>query len=381
MSFEQRRDFAEQVADLNKYGQALNQCESVDEVVSLSLEAISLLLEMTEVTVYEVRDGTLRVRGSTAVDTSAGDEPSKEAEEALETGETVSVSQSEASDGQACLAVPEGVVDDVVTVIEVRSSSAEQLGDEYVRPLEILASHAATAISNIRSMERLERARQDLETRKEMVEMYDRLLRHDIGNDLQVITGFADVVETRIEDDQTAEYAGKIGRAARNSADLIDRVGDLVSTLESQDEPEARDLQSLLTSTLADVEAQYESLTVEYDPTAFDYQVYAGDLLDSVFTNVVSNAAVHNEGEVTVQVYAEEPTPDEVVVGMADDGSGIAPEVRDELFEMGAKGPDSDGTGFGLGFVRALTESYGGSVSVHEGPAGGADFRVRLQRD
>jgi signal transduction histidine kinase len=381
MSFEQRRDFAEQVADLNKYGQALNQCESVDEVVSLSLEAISLLLEMTAVTVYEVKDGTLRVRGSTAVDISEGSEPSEMAVEAFETGETVSASASESPDGQASLAVPEGVVHDVVTVIEVRSSRAEELGDEYARPLEILASHAATAISNIRAMERLERARQDLETRKEMVEMYDRLLRHDIGNDLQVITGFADLVETRIDDDQTAEYAGKIGRAARNSADLIDRVGDLVSTLESQDEPEARGLQSLLTSTLADIEAQYESLTVEYDPAAFDYQVYAGDLLDSVFTNVVTNAAVHNESEVTVRVYAEEPTPDEVVVGMADDGSGIAPEIRDELFEMGAKGPDSDGTGFGLGFVRALTESYGGSVAVRESPTGGADFRVRLQRD
>ena len=70
----------------------------------------------------------------------------------------------------------------------------------------------------------------------------------------------------------------------------------------------------------------------------------------------------------------------EVVVGIADDGSGIPEGIRDKLFEMGAKGPDSEGTGFGLGFVRALTESYGGSVGVHESSAGGADFRVRLER-
>jgi signal transduction histidine kinase len=381
MSFEEQKDFARQVADLNRYGQALNQCETVDEVVSLSLEAISLLLEIPEVTVHEVRDGTLRVRGSTAADRSAGSEPAQAALRAFETGEIVSVAAGDAGDGRAVLAVPEGVVDDVVTVIEVRSGGVEELGDEYVRPLEILASHAATAISNIRSRERLERARQDLETRKEMVEMYDRLLRHDIGNDLQVITGFADMVEHQVEDDRTSEYAGKIGRAARNSADLIDRVGDLVSTLEAQDEPEARDLRGLLVSTLDDVDSQYESLTVEYDPADFAYQVYAGDLLDSVFTNIVSNAAVHNEGEVTVRVYTEEPTPETVVVGIADDGAGIPPEIRDELFEMGAKGPDSDGTGFGLGFVRALTESYGGSVGVRESPAGGADFRVTLQRD
>jgi signal transduction histidine kinase len=67
-------------------------------------------------------------------------------------------------------------------------------------------------------------------------------------------------------------------------------------------------------------------------------------------------------------------------VGRADDGAGISEEVRDDRFEMGAKGPDSEGGGFGLGFVRALTESYGGSVTVGESPDGGADFRVTLDR-
>jgi signal transduction histidine kinase len=213
-----------------------------------------------------------------------------------------------------------------------------------------------------------------------MVEMYDRLLRHDIGNDLQIIAGFADAVDQQVDEDPQAEYVGKISRAARNSADLIQRVGDLVSTLESQREPEARDLAPLLADTVGDVANQYESLSVEFDREEFEYRVFAGDLLDSVFTNLLSNAAVHNDGEVTVEWYAEEPTSDTVVVGMADDGSGIPPEIRDELFEMGAKGPDSDGTGFGLGFVRALTESYGGTVEVRESAGGGADFRVTLER-
>jgi signal transduction histidine kinase len=213
-----------------------------------------------------------------------------------------------------------------------------------------------------------------------MVVTYDRPLRHDIGNDLQVIAGFADVVGTQVADDQTAEYVEKIERSARNSADLIDRVGNLVSTLESQREPEARNIASILEPTVRDVAAQYDSLAVEFDPAEFDYRVFAGDLLDSVFTNVLSNAAVHNDGDVTVALYAERPDPDTVVVGVADDGSGVPESLRADLFEMGVKGPDSEGTGFGLGFVRALTESYGGSVDLGESPDGGADFRVTLDR-
>jgi len=378
MSFEERQDFAKQVADLNRYGQALNQCQTVDEVESMTLEAVSLLLELSDVTVYEVREGDLLVRGSTSPGRSEGSEPSDIASEALASGETVS--KPAGSDGEAVLAIPAGIVDDVVTVIVVRSSNLSEFTDEYVRPLEILGSHAATAMGNIRSRRRLERARQDLETRKEMIEMYDRLLRHDIGNDLQIISGFADILAKQLEEGKPAEYAEKIERAATNSADLIDRVGDLVSTLESQSEPEARELRPVLAETVRDVDSQYESLTVEFDADEFDYRVYAGDLLDSVFRNVLSNAAVHNEAAVTVVLYAEEPTPDSVVVGMADDGAGIPAAVRDDLFEMGAKGPDSDGTGFGLGFVRALTESYGGTVEVGESDAGGADFRVRLDR-
>jgi signal transduction histidine kinase len=277
------------------------------------------------------------------------------------------------------LAVPARMGDEVTAVLVTRSRTVSEFGDEYVRPMEILATHAATAISNIRSRERLERAHRDLERRKEMVEMYDRLLRHDLGNDLQVIAGFADAVAGEV-DGQTAEYADKIQNAAQSAADLIQRVGDLVSTLEAQDNPEPRDLASVLGDTVRDVRDNYESLAIDFEPSDFEYQVYGGDLLDSVFTNVMSNAAVHNEGAVHMRVYPAAVGSAEVTVCFADDGDGIPPDLREDIFEMGVKGQESSGTGFGLGFVRALTESYGGSVTVAESDAGGAEFRVTLER-
>ncbi|MDS0221600.1 ATP-binding protein [Haloarcula sp. S1AR25-5A] len=384
MSFEEQQDFARQVADLNKYGQALNRCESVDEVVSLTLEAMSLLFEFSYSTFVEVRDDDLRVIHSTNPNLVQGEPPSDLAWRAREAGETLTEYGPDAgvtadSDVTGALAVPARMGDEVTAVLVTRSQTVEGFGDEYVRPLEILATHAATAISNIRSRERLERAHRDLERRKEMIEMYDRLLRHDLGNDLQIIAGFADAVAGQV-DGQTEEYAGKIQNAAESAADLIHRVGDLVSTLETQDNPEPQDLGALLGDTVRNVRANHGSLTVDFEASAFDYQVYGGDLLDSVFTNVMSNAAVHNEGEVHMAVYPDGVGPDEVTVCFADDGKGIADALRDEIFEMGVKGQESSGTGFGLGFVRALTESYGGSVSVAESDAGGAEFRVTLER-
>ena len=383
MSFEDQADFASQVADLNKYGQALNRCESVEEVVSLTLEAMSLLFDTAHSTFVEVRGDEPRVVHSTNPALSPGDEPSERTVEAFATCETV-VSDGDAarvcpeSGVTAAMAVPAQMGEDVTAVLVMRSTTHEKFGDAHVRPMEILASHAATAISNIRSRERLQRAHQDLETRKEMVEMYDRLLRHDLGNDLQIISGFSDYLVSQLDGDER-DYAERIQRAAESSADLIQRVGDLVSTLEAQDEPEPRNLREILTRVVEDTRAQFDDLTVEFDPEAVEYRAYAGELLDSVFSNLLSNAAVHNEDAVTLQVDAETMGAGDVVP-VADDGSGIPDEIRDDIFMMGAKGPESTGTGFGLGFVRALTESYGGDVTVQDSEMGGAAFHVRLQR-
>jgi len=384
MSFEEQQDFARQVADLNKYGQALNRCETVEEVASLTLEAMSLLFQFSYSTFIEVREGEMAVLHSTNPRLSPGGKPGDIAQRALESGETEVSTGEEAgmtgdSDVTATLAVPAQVGADVTVILVTRSTSIDSFGDEYSRPLEILASHAATAISNIRSRERLERARQDLETRKERIQMYDRLLRHDLGNDLQIIAGFADAVASEV-DGQTEEYVEKIQRAAESSADLIERVGNLVSTLEEQEEPEPRNLRPIIEETVREVEGNFDTLTVDFDPEEFEYRVYSGDLLDSVFTNLISNAAVHNDGDIHMDITVETTGDNGVRITFADDGKGVPTEVREEIFEMGAKGPDSSGTGFGLGFVRALTESYGGGVTVADSEAGGAEFRVTLQR-
>jgi signal transduction histidine kinase len=384
MTFEDQTDFASQVADLNKYGQALNRCETVEEVVSLTLEAMSLLFGTAHSTFVEVSDGSLSVRHSTNPGLSPGDEPGEMAVEAFETRETVvregAAARVDPDSGvTAAMAVPAQIVDEVTAVLVMRSTSHEEFGDAHVRPMGILASHAATAISNIRSRERLQRAHQDLENRKEMIELYDRLLRHDLGNDLQVVSGFSDALVSDL-DGEAREHAERIHRAAERSTDLIDRVGDLVSTLEAQDEPEPRDLGPLLTKVVEDNRAQFDDLSVEFDPESSEYRTYGGELLESVFSNLLSNAAVHNDGPMTVRVSVDETGPSDVVVNVEDDGSGIPADVRDDVFEMGVKGAESTGTGFGLGFVRALTESYDGGVSVGDSDLGGAAFLVRLRR-
>ena len=397
---------ARTVGQLVKYSREVNQSNTVEEVGTYALEATFHVMDgHPSPTVTEVHQGGLKVLESMSPDVEAGGEASAISRRAYETGKTVILPGEDTSVGYtttdtivvsaADLGIEEPTDDltiaapsiysdemgEIGVIMTVRWSSLESVEEHHVKPLEYLADHVATAINNIRSHERLERARNDLEKRKEMIEVYDRLLRHDLGNDLQVITGFSDAMVGMVDDGaQTADYAKKINRTANEAADLISRVGDLVKTLEQDGELEPRALEPILSDVVDNVDTKFERLSVDYDPADFEYQVFAGDLLDSIFTNILSNAAVHNDDDIHVEVYAEEPAPDTVVIGFADDGKGVADEVRDEIFQMGKKGPESEGTGLGMGLARALTESYGGTVEVRDSDRGGADFRVTLER-
>jgi two-component system sensor histidine kinase QseC len=95
------------------------------------------------------------------------------------------------------------------------------------------------------------------------------------------------------------------------------------------------------------------------------------DELRGALRNLVENALVHGEGTVRVSVR-EEPgggTGRRVVVEVADQGPGIAEELREEVFERFRKAaPASPGAGLGLAIVRLVARAHGGDARVRPGP-------------
>jgi signal transduction histidine kinase len=66
-----------------------------------------------------------------------------------------------------------------------------------------------------------------------------------------------------------------------------------------------------------------------------------------------------------------------LVVSVDDGGEGVPEELRARIWEADFT-TRRRGTGLGLAIVRQTVEAHGGSVSVHDGAAGGASFRIHL---
>src|SRR6185437_2297886 len=101
--------------------------------------------------------------------------------------------------------------------------------------------------------------------------------------------------------------------------------------------------------------------------------------------NLVTNALTHTPRDVPVTLtLAEEPAdPDSVVLRVADEGPGMAPEDAERVFERfyraeGSRTRENGGTGLGLAIVASLVAAHGGTVDVRTAPGQGATFSVRL---
>jgi PAS domain S-box-containing protein len=126
-----------------------------------------------------------------------------------------------------------------------------------------------------------------------------------------------------------------------------------------------------------------QGLVVEV-PAAFPVVRADPRRLVQVLVNLLSNASKYgpDEAEITVGATVSE---DWVRVTVADQGPGILPEQRQDLFRrfkyLGLSNDKAQyGVGLGLSVVKAIVEAHGGQIGVNDRPGGGSVFWFTLPR-
>jgi PAS domain S-box-containing protein len=227
---------------------------------------------------------------------------------------------------------------------------------------------------------------------QERAEFLHSLLRHNLGNRLQITQGYLDVLETvlaeaTVEDLDSPALDGIEGgvdgilEELRYGVDgAIELVEDVRALREARDEQtrEPVAVERVLRAAIRGYEeaARQAGMSVEVE-VASPPAVLANSLLDQLFSNLIENAIEHSEGSL-VRVSTT-TRPETVAVVVEDDGVGVAPERRAAILERGERGADSEGSGLGMHLVSLIAEQHG-ELRVGESELGGARFEVRIER-
>jgi two-component system sensor kinase FixL len=102
--------------------------------------------------------------------------------------------------------------------------------------------------------------------------------------------------------------------------------------------------------------------------------------IQQVLLNLMRNAIEAMEGAATreLTVSTRPAGSDMIAVSVADTGSGIAPEVAEQLFQPFVT-TKRHGMGVGLSICRTIVEAHGGRIQVDPNPGGGAVFSFTLR--
>ena len=249
--------------------------------------------------------------------------------------------------------------------IEVEVTSEDEMGR--------LARTFNTMCASIRS------AREDL-IRQERISTIGRLsasIVHDLRNPLAAIYGGSEMlVDRELAPGHVKRLAGNIYQASRRIQELLQDLLDV-----SRGKSRAAELCRLREVAAAACEAlgsaaqaQNVDLILAIPP---DIELpLERSRMERAFVNLISNAleAMPDGGEVRITAGLEDGW---ALVQVTDNGPGISPEIRSQLFQPFVSGK-RNGLGLGLALSRQTVLDHGGDMWVESKPGEGARFCFRL---
>ncbi len=218
----------------------------------------------------------------------------------------------------------------------------------------------------------------------DMKNTFLQAVSHDLRTPLAAILGLAITLErgdVHLDEAESHDLARRIAENARRLDRLVTNLLDLDRLARGIVTPklEPTDVGALVRRVVAESELIADS-RLRTDIAAVVVPVDAAKI-ERVIENLIANTARHTPSTSMVWVSVR-ATSEGVLILVEDDGPGVAPELRQTIFEPFQQGPDapqhSPGVGVGLTLVARFAEIHGGSAWVDEREGGGASFRVFL---
>ncbi len=220
----------------------------------------------------------------------------------------------------------------------------------------------------------------ELKEHQQRLSVTNRVLRHNLRNELNIILGVAEQIDATATSEQTQEAFERLRAAATRLDDVGEKARHIQSSLSIDEE-------SLLVvdaiPTVENVIEQYQreypdaEITVE-KPERTPVLAAGTGSLETVVRNLVENALEHNDSDQPTVEMTVSTHDDTVVLQVADNGPGIPPEEYEVLGEP-TETQLQHGSSLGLWLTYWLVTAMDGDIEFETNEPRGAVVTLRLQ--
>jgi PAS domain S-box-containing protein len=214
--------------------------------------------------------------------------------------------------------------------------------------------------------------------RQRQLEVLDRVLRHNLNNDMNVVRGYAETIRDASEG-TTAENAKQIVRKSDELLETVEKERAVTEVLSDDFHPSSVDVARLVRHVVADVQTTHDEAV--FDTTIPESAIASGTPnLELAIRELVENAVVHNDCETPEVAVSVTESESNVRVAVADDGPGIPRQEREVLSDDGRVEPLFHGSGLGLWLVYWVVRRSRGTLTFAENEPRGSVVSIELHK-
>ena len=214
--------------------------------------------------------------------------------------------------------------------------------------------------------------------RQQQLALFDRVLRHNLRNDMNVIRGSADTIQETGSGDVTW-LAGKIREMCNKLLATTEKQREITELLREPPTPSEIALTPLVEDVQSRMQSTHPEATIHTD-CENTVRLQVGDKFVYALEELITNAIIHNDSDDPSVAVTVEQTAEQVQITVADNGPRIAKMERDVIENPENRNPLYHGSGLGLWLVKLIVSRSGGTVRFVETNETGNTIEVTIPR-
>lgn len=209
----------------------------------------------------------------------------------------------------------------------------------------------------------------------EKLSVVSGFVRHDIKNKLAVITSTLYLCRKNAKNDQQLlKYLEQINDTTENIKNIL----EFAQTYEAVGSEGLSWIQ--VHNAINKAQSLFSGLTdVQIDVANMDFEVLADSALAEIFHNLIDDSIkyANTQDKIKIKIKAENDEKGNLQLIYEDNGQGINPKIRPQLFNKGA----GNSTGLGLYLIQRICDIYGWTIQENGEPGKGARFVLSIPKE